>query len=56
MNFGRTLAFVSYGSLDNPPVRVYLWRLLWRWTVFNALVFGALYYACLALCWEAPIV
>jgi hypothetical protein len=42
--------------LDNPPVRVYLWRLLWRWTVFNALVFGALYYACLGLVGEAPIV
>jgi hypothetical protein len=43
-------------SKDNPPARVYLWRLLWRWTGFNALVFGALYYACLVLFGEAPIV
>jgi hypothetical protein len=41
--------------LDNPPVHVYLWRLLWRWTVFNALVFGALYLVCHGIVGEAPI-
>lgn len=33
-------------NYDNPPARVYLWRLLWRWEGFNILVFGLLRLIC----------
>jgi hypothetical protein len=43
-------------NYDDPPVFVYLFRLLWRWQGFNTIVFGILYLIC-RLCSdkEAPI-
>lgn len=40
---------------DHPAVHVYLWRLLWRWAVFNSLVFGLLHCLCSRLLGGAPM-
>jgi hypothetical protein len=29
---------------DHPPTHVYLWRLLWRWQLFNSIIFALVLY------------
>lgn len=42
-------------NYDNPPVALYLFRLLWRWEGFNLLVFLVLYGVCQAVVGDAPV-
>jgi hypothetical protein len=42
-------------NYDDPPVHVYLFRLLWRWEGFNAVVFVILYTICHGVFGDAPV-
>jgi hypothetical protein len=42
-------------NYDDPPVALYLFRLLWRWECFNLLVFLVLYGLCQAIFGLAPV-
>ena len=42
-------------NYDDPPVPVYLFRLLWRWEGFNLAVFIILYGICQAIFGDAPV-
>ncbi|GKY98822.1 hypothetical protein MPSEU_000838300 [Mayamaea pseudoterrestris] len=42
-------------NYDDPPVGLYLFRLLWRWECFNLMVFMVLYGLCRAIFGNAPV-